>query len=171
MIDIETMSTASNAAILSIGACEFDEFGIEENTFYNTISLEHCIARGLNVDGDTVKWWMSQSDEARSALFKGNVALVDALGNFKDWFPKGNVQVWGNGSDFDNVIVQNAFKACNGKTPWPFWMNRCFRTMKNSFPEVKLTRKGTHHNALDDAIYQAEYLIKLVEKNNLGDVL
>ncbi len=172
MLDLETMSTASNAAIISIGACEFDEFGVEENTFYRTISLDSCTHRGLQIDGSTIEWWLKQSSAAQKAITKDNEVLGQVLKAFAEWLPKDNVQVWGNGSDFDCVILQNAYKTYNGtEPPWPFWNNRCFRTMQNSFPSLELDRKGTHHNALDDAIFQAEYLIKLIEKNNLGTVL
>lgn len=48
MVDIETMATTSDAAILSIGACAFDIRSHDEpsDTFDITISLESNEAEG-----------------------------------------------------------------------------------------------------------------------------
>lgn len=170
MIDLETMSTASNAAIVSIGAVHFDDTGIFDE-FYVNIDLESCMKKGMKVDGSTVMWWLKQSDDARKALRGDNVPIIDALRSFRDWLPKGNLQVWGNGASFDNVILGNAYKAHNGTVPWPYYGDRCFRTFKCSFKGIEVPNVGEHHNALDDAKWQANYLIALVAKNKLKAVL
>lgn len=172
MIDLETMSTDSNAAIVAIGAVEFDSFGICDE-FYTTIHLQSCIDRRMKIDGSTVYWWMEQSEEARKDLtrIKGRKVISEALDAFTEWFPKGDVAVWGNGASFDNVILSNAYKTFKSKAPWPFYMDRCFRTFKSCFPKVDLPNVGTHHNALDDAKWQAEYLIKLIQENDVRGVL
>lgn len=79
--------------------------------------------------------------------------------------PKG-VRVWGNGSDFDNVILRNAYAAIGSTYPWRYNDNMCYRTIKNLAPDVKMARQGVHHNALDDARSQALHLIAIC--NHLG---
>lgn len=171
MLDLETMGVSANSAIVAIGAVEFDkDLGIIDR-FYETVDLQSCIDKGLDVDGGTVIWWMKQSEEARRALTKDNIPLKEALQKFRDWMGKGNVQVWGNGSDFDNTILINAFQKFRVMAPWPYHSNRCYRTLRYSFPSFDMERVGTHHNAVDDAEYQAKYLIELVKKNKLGKVL
>ena len=72
MLDLETMSVRSNAAIASIGAVKFDtETGIVDK-FYRTVDLRTSKAVGLHVDPETVGWWNNQSKEARQALLKDN---------------------------------------------------------------------------------------------------
>ena len=36
-----------------------------------------------------------------------------------------NAILWGNGSDFDNAILANAYRAIGQQQPWKFWNNRC----------------------------------------------
>ena len=68
----------------------------------------------------------------------------------------------GNGADFDLPILAAAYAAVGLSVPWKPYNGRCYRTLKNLAPVVKLARPGTHHNALDDARTQAVHAIKLM---------
>lgn len=161
MVDLETMGNSSNCAIISIGAVQFDPRGSELGAeFYEIVSLESCQKAGLVIDPSTVMWWMQQSEEARAQFNRaGKVDLPVALDMFSVWF-KGNgcVYLWGNGSDFDNVIMVNAYKACGIECPWKFWNHRCYRTLKSENKGVPMKRQGTYHSAIDDAKSQAVHL-------------
>ncbi|MHB0978446.1 MAG: 3'-5' exoribonuclease domain-containing protein [Minisyncoccota bacterium] len=66
--------------------------------------------------------------------------------------------------------MQYAYHALDMKQPWKFWNNRCYRTLKNMFPEVPFVRIGIAHDALDDAKSQAEHavaILKFAETNFL----
>lgn len=173
MLDLETMSCTANAAIVSIGAVEFSlELGIERE-FYTVVDLQSGIQKKFDIDGGTIKWWLKQSDEARSAITKKGVEILDALKDFQTFLGKNpqDYRIWGNGSDFDNTILINAFQRHKVMSPWKYSNNRCFRTIKSSFPTIQIENQGTHHNALDDAAWQAEYLMALVKKNKLTGVI
>lgn len=171
MLDLETMSTSANAAIVSIGACKFDiDFGITDK-FEVVIDLQSCIKREFDIDGNTINWWLKQSDEARKNITKKGVDIKDALIQFHTFLGRENVRIWGNGADFDNAILANAFRKFGNYKPWNYGLNRCFRTIKASFHNIEVEKVGTHHKALDDAMYQATYLLKLVEKYKLNTIL
>jgi exodeoxyribonuclease VIII len=72
--------------------------------------------------------------------------------------------VWGNGADFDLPILSAAYVAAGfGGPPWKPYNGRCYRTLKNLRPDVpRPERRGTAHNALDDAVFQAEHAIALL---------
>jgi len=59
------------------------------------------------------------------------------------------------------VIIENAYKAIGMQRPWTPWLDRCYRTIKEVIVLPFEDRTGTYHNALDDAIYQTNHLIKL----------
>lgn len=169
MIDLETLSTNKNAVILSIGACAF---GPEEVTgqLYTSVDLssfEDYEDSCFHMSASTIAWWMKQSHDARTAFDNGESLHIEqaleTLRNFIETMCTPDVRVWGNGSDFDNVILQNAYDVCGLELPWKFWNNRCYRTVKGMCPEVKIEREGTNHNALDDAESQANHLITLNE--------
>lgn len=173
MLDLETMGNGNNAAVVAIGACEFDPHGEEVSIlasarFYQQTSLESAVAAGMEMDPSTVLWWLKQSDAARKSTFEGEniIPLGDACHQFTKWVcavsldPK-DVCVWGNGATFDNIIIRSAFKAVRLPLPWGFRGDRCYRTVADLLPEARrppFVRSGTSHNALDDAVTQALYL-------------
>ena len=164
MLDLETLGNGSNSVIISIGAVKFDpktkQLGSE---FYANVDAESCVKAGLKMDVSTVLWWMQQSDQARSVFKNKGLTLINALVGFSDWIgDKKNTLVWGNGANFDNVILSNAYKAVGLEQPWPYWGDRCYRTIKALNPNVKADRIGTHHNALDDAKTQAIHLMDML---------
>lgn len=167
MIDLETMGTAPNAPIVAIGACVFDSAGVKDKDFYFPVSLESAVAHGAEMDASTVIWWLQQEDEARSEIVRASGDMRAALTAFRTWVETIDdlEGVWGNGASFDNVLLVQAYRRQGEKAPWPFWLDRCYRTVKN-FSTVPLHREGTHHNALDDAISQANHLVDIwAEKN------
>lgn len=166
MLDLETLGTGANSAIISIGACRFDpDSSSVYDTFHGVISKESCFAIGMTADPDTIKWWDGQSAEAKAGSYEhpNPTDIYPVLLAFSDWMNKDS-EIWGNGSDFDNAMLAEAYRKAGIPLPWKFWNNRCYRTMKNQFPDVAMSRHGTHHNALDDAISQAKHLCKIVQR-------
>lgn len=179
MLDLETMGNGSRAAIVAIGACEFDPVGVgvlidSSHWFYQQITLQSSVDAGLDIDANTVLWWLQQSDAARKSTFEGDKLwpLGDALHSFSQWMaPFGkDAAVWGNASTFDNVIIRSAYKAVKLPVPWGFRGDKCYRTVINLLPEPRrpaFERSGIAHNALDDAINQALYLQKVYKELRL----
>jgi DNA polymerase III epsilon subunit-like protein len=163
MVDLETMGTGSNSAITAIGAVQFDSKGLGKE-FYVNVDLKSSVRCGMEINPDTVMWWLGQSDEARDALGKDAVPLFKALKDFATFVgAKKEAKVWGCGSDFDNVILANAYDLNNLDRPWHFYNNMCYRTVKNLIGgTIKIKRIGEHHNALDDAKSQAEHLVRML---------
>ncbi|HCU66192.1 MAG TPA: 3'-5' exoribonuclease [Rheinheimera sp.] len=172
MLDIETLGTSKNAAIISIGAVFFNPAtGELGNEFYKTIRQDSCETIGLEVDASTLKWWSEQSEEARAVLNCPNATHIAlALNDFYLWIKENttatkHVEIWGNGSSFDCAIVDNAYRRCAINLPWRYANERDVRTIvalgrellqidpKYDFPFV-----GTAHNALADAKHQATYV-------------
>jgi len=168
MLDLETMSTRPDAAIVAIGAVAFGEDGIGAR-FYVPVSLETSVARGGVIDAGTVLWWMRQSDEARD-LFRGSSCdILEALERFATFINdytlgSKDVCVWGNGVDFDNVILASAYVRAGLKMPWRYHHNRCYRTIKGSYPTITADPfVGVKHNALADADNQAQHMLKILK--------
>lgn len=174
MIDIETMGTRPNAPLLTIGAVKFDpEDGSMGQEFYRAIDLTDALHHG-SPDGETMKWWLTQSEPARKALVAGKTPLADALTDLRALYSNwDNVKVWGNGPSFDMTITEYAFKRAIGQSaPWKFWNIRDCRTvadLKGIRPPA--IAKGTHHNALDDAKHQAEWVSRYWRLLRYGEVV
>lgn len=175
MLDLETFGNKPGSAIVSIGAVQFDiNTGKLGKEFYVNVNPSSSLYYGGTVDGSTLMWWMDQSDESRKALMKGQVPLKLALEKFTEFYKscgKG-IRVWGNGSVFDNVILSSAYNATMMRKPWPYNADCDMRTIVavgGGILGVKITdykRVGIHHNALDDAKFQAMVVSDIYMKLN-----
>lgn len=174
MIDLETMGVGPTAAIISIGAVIFDlNTRLLGGEFYVAVDLASSVAAGGVMDVATVLWWMQQSDEARAVLADGGKDIVGALRDLSAWIgfnllavPPGDpCIIWCCGASFDHVILGSAYRACHLKQPWEFRYERDYRTVKALHRHVPMQRSGTHHNALDDAVNQAQHLIDMLAPN------
>jgi DNA polymerase III epsilon subunit-like protein len=160
MIDLETLATSTDAAILTIGAVKFDPFGREDQEpsmtpFYVRVDLDSCDEIGLVTNDDTIAWWANQSKEAQEEAFntEDRIHIRDAFEQLYK-FCWGAKRVWSNGAAFDVVICETVFKRLNKAVPWSFWQVRDVRTafdlgINPQRPPV------TAHHALQDAWNQA----------------
>ncbi|HFI9396599.1 TPA: 3'-5' exonuclease [Vibrio parahaemolyticus] len=177
MLDLETMGNTSNAAIVSIGAVVFSPVTGALGADFEVVVNLNSSAYYSDIDASTVTWWLTQSEEARSIFLRDTPksSLKDALLELNQWFAdlgdSRDIQVWGNGSGFDNVILANAFKAVRIKPHFSHWNDRDVRTiveMGRSIlgidPKTTFTRQGVHHSALDDAKFQAKYVSEIWQK-------
>lgn len=159
MIDLETGDTASTAAIVSIGAVVFA--GPHAGpTFYQAVDITSSSAAGLTISDGTMAWWAKQSEQARAVFTDPDrLPLTAALGELAAFLGLPDVRIWGNGASFDNAILANAYNRIGAPLPWKFWNDRCYRTVAAGI-QARREQMGTHHNALDDAISQAEHLLQ-----------
>ncbi|MCS2152404.1 3'-5' exoribonuclease [Scandinavium goeteborgense] len=171
MIDLETMGNKPSAPIVAIGAVFFDpqtgELGAE---FYNAVNLSSDMALGAVPDGDTILWWLKQSAEARAAICTDDtLPIADALSELSAFISRNSenpryLKVWGNGSNFDNVILRAAYERAGHACPWQFWNDSDVRTMvllgrQLGFdPKRDMPFDGVAHNALADARHQVKYV-------------
>ena len=173
MIDIETAGLPPTGALLSIGAVFFDlHTGTLGSTFNRTIHLGSSVKHGGTMDPGTVLFWFRQPAPALHAVAYNGQPVDLVLNDFAAFIADNcrveDVRPWGNGASFDLTIVGDAYKRLGLKTPWNFANERCFRTVRNLYPQIVYdpAEKGEGaHNALEDAIFQANHLFKIKNRN------
>jgi hypothetical protein len=166
MLDLETMGKKSKSAIISIGAVEFDiNTGETGREFYAKVNLQSCFNVGLIANGETIEWWLMQSEAARKmAADSKGVSLTIALCNFRVFMIDLGIdttQIWGNGARFDIGILEDAYDACQLSNPWNFRLERDVRTLVSFAPKVKenavFNTNGIEHDPIADAKFQIMY--------------
>jgi|TARA_R110000824_G_scaffold205274_3_gene390051 DNA polymerase III epsilon subunit-like protein len=169
MLDIETLGTSPRSVIFAIGAIKIKD-GEIKGEFLGYPSIESSLDIGLSIEAETLKWWMTQNDDARKQFNQNTGKLKEVLSDFSHWCGSArDLYLWGNGADFDNTHIAEAYKACGMSVPWNFWNSRCFRTLKGLFPDSKIPLKvGTKHHALNDALAQAHHLMQIFKDNELS---
>ena len=66
MIDLETLATTPDAAILTIGACKFDPRSNDiDATFYERIQLDSQENYDRTINEDTLAWWSKQDKKVQ----------------------------------------------------------------------------------------------------------
>ncbi|MCD4440010.1 3'-5' exoribonuclease, partial [Escherichia coli] len=172
MIDLETMGKNPDAPIASIGAVFFDpQTGEQGPEFSKIIDMGTC---GGTVDISTIEWWLQRSGEARAAILADRIPLDDALLQLREFIDENSgeffVQVWGNGANFDNVILRRSYERQEIPCPWRYTNDRDVRTIvalglvMDFDARSVITFEGERHNALHDARYQAKYVSAIWQK-------
>lgn len=168
MIDFETLGNGKNAAICQIGACFFNRrTGEIGATFKMNIDARSSVESGADLDADTIYWWLSQSPEAIKSITVGSpLENIMLAMNALNVFLAGAKQIWSHAT-FDFVILQETMKRLKIKPTFKYNAARDIRTLmdladipKEQWPK----REGTHHDGLDDAIYQVSYCVMALQK-------
>lgn len=173
MVDIETLSTDSNAVILTIGAIPFSSDGIisvdEDMYFYRRVNLQSYNKyknNEFNFNYETLLWWLKQDQKIRDEAFSNRPRydieivmkdFIDYLATIRKYLNDDKIHIWSHGKDFDVVILQNAFKVCKLECPWKFWDTRDTRTIY-ALANIDMKNIGGFecHNAIGDCLKQIE---------------
>jgi hypothetical protein len=164
MVDIETLGSRPGAAIASIGAVVFSPDAVLEE-FECNVQLEGQVEQGLKLDVSTIKWWLKQSDAARSATFEQyGIPLFRALTDLALFASDaGASDYWSHGATFDLVLLNEA-SLITGAPP----LVKDFRRARDTRTLYEITGvnpktfmgTGTAHKAVDDARAQAIAVIE-----------
>lgn len=193
MIDLETMGSGNDAAIVQIGAVKFDPFvpGEIVGTWKQNVSLESSVHGGGAMDPNTVLWWLNQSEEARLSVFpvreerkaihkdpdapvSEGIAISSALRGlslfYKNTPPSEPcVGLWAHAT-FDPVVIASAYRRANVALPWSFRDVRDLRTIIWLAPNAADyayrqagDEDGPRHDALADALRQVKVVWACIE--------
>lgn len=159
MLDTETLGTEPGAIVLSVGAARFDLDGVTD-TLYRSIDMIDAQEHGLTIDANTLDWWLYQDEEAKEVLYDGSemIPALEALASFV----VNADEVWANSPSFDCRLLEAAYDAIGVGTPWEYYEERDYRTLKRLPITVDWEPEGVDHNALDDAVNQAEYAAEVL---------
>lgn len=170
MNDIETLDNGSNAVIIAVGSVIFNNVSIQDEKEWH-LDVDQQVTQGRRVSWDTIKWWMSQTEKAKTIFGVNHRSSIGFFsGEYCNFVNKygPDILVWGNGSSFDTVILESLLKRnlpSGTGIPWKFWNHRDYRTIKSITNCHKLTKhEGEAHGALVDARKQAKDLIELWKK-------
>ena len=173
MLDIETLATSPDAVVLTFGAIKFDPFNPSiqmSDGIYFRINVDEQIDLGRRVDEGTVAWWGTQSAEVREeALGETDRVSLEDFTKALNKFVVGATRIWAQGPVFDIVILENLYRQIGKPAPWQYYSLRDSRTLLKALGD---DRKGGAllHNALADAVSQAEAVQSAVNRHKLVEL-
>lgn len=159
MVDIETLGLGVKSVIIAIGACRFNDTEIVDK-FYRVIqpdSQPHNL-----ICPQTVKWWMKTDSALLAEMINDGsaVTLKQGLISLYSWMmgvSHTEINLWANSPHFDCVMLER--NAQHYELPFPNF--RSWRDIRTILKVFGFKRDLNNHNALDDAVNQAEALIAL----------
>lgn len=183
VLDLEALSMQPYGAIISIGAA-FVQNSIIIGEFYEIVDPT-TYNKQPHIDLNTVAWWMQQSDETKREFFDVNtgrwagtsvtIALLRLNNKIYKLCPESYnnydpdlLKIWGWPAASDCLVLRNSYELSNNICPWQWRQEYCLRTLYRMVPGVKREKPITAHNALSDAIAQANTLINCLKKLDNG---
>lgn len=167
MIDIETLGTRPDAAVVQVAAVAFEPFNrgkVRNDVPFNEYVLVQD-GEG-SIDNGTLSWWLQQPGAKKlgKALADGTAKpLSIVLAELRYWPEKalglhwGSFgAVWAKGSHFDLAILHSAYARHGQEPPWHYRAPRDLRTLFEvcgGEPQIDWTGLEPH-NAVDDCIGQ-----------------
>lgn len=158
MIDIETLSTRCDAAIIAIGLCEFD---LERFYIGRCWNLDVKLVQGHR-DPETLEWWGKQNPGVRNQVFGGCCAPETFAHDLRVFFEARfeTHWVWAGPSTFDLTILKQFFVNLGQTYPINWRMERDQTTLNELCTQLGIENTVTRaeetlHSPLDDALYQA----------------
>lgn len=156
MVDIETYDTKPTAVILSIGAVVITD---PTQSYYR--ELDPTTQTYRTVSDSTKEWWSKQPMPIPIGPYSLYAALSDFSGWLQDICKGAEPVIWCKGTDFDVAILANAYEQMYLPVPWKYNNIRDCRTV---FKIAQWGPKKAAHNALSDAIDQADDLLGALNK-------
>jgi hypothetical protein len=168
MLDLESLGTRPDCAILTLGAVKFNPYDIQSEPgpgLYFRIDVDEQLSLGREVQEDTLEWWMRQSEDVREeALGESNRVSLTEMYQQLNRFLVGAGNIWCQGPAFDIVILENLYRQLGLPCPWQFWQIRDSRTLLSTHGDPRDKNKAGLHNALEDAVSQAQAVQTVFEQ-------
>lgn len=175
--DLETLGHTPTAPIIQIGAVKFDTKCGIYSEFKVNVDLKSLDKYNFTMDGETIKWWFSQSREAIDKVItsKETVTLSYALHLFYKWIEKPADYIYWSHSIFDPPILFNNNIQVGRNMEISHKLFRDLATLSNIYKVQTGTNikdilffGGTQHDALDDARYQAVQILRMIKDLKLN---
>ena len=180
VVDLETLGVGINPVITQVGMVAFNiDTGKVIARYRNEISITSSLDHGFVIDADTLRWWMNQDDLLTAKVMNGTKHVDTIVDEITKWLEavvvtarttNAGLYFWGNGILADNVWLKSAYKAVGRTYPIKYTNDRDVRTLlelaakRIDQPTSAITNeidfKGNKHDALDDAMWEAELISK-----------
>jgi hypothetical protein len=170
MLDIETLSTFPNAAVIAIGA-----------VIRNDENPSHLQARSWFIDRDmvighenseTLEWWNAQDPKVRNQVFGGNQLPKEALQELNGFLRSNGIHPEDGGDGyrcyaspamFDFPILRHQYQMMGIIPAWHWRAERCLSTLRKEIQdhfniEITEVEPELKHHPVHDCLAQFKEL-------------
>ena len=164
MVDCESLGTTPDSVVLSVGVVQFDPYGqlAPFNSYYRELAVGAQPSR--KIDPRTLEWWEKQPNKPNGEWYPDIVCLGIVSHIQLMTVSNSTPVIWARGTDFDIPLLTNLFAQYDLAVPWKYNQVRDLRTISKLFPNIVPTANNNPHNALSDALCQAEHCGRILRR-------
>lgn len=169
VIDIETLSTEPNAAVIQVGMVfrfgdlvELAEMSVSPSCYYG---LSNGPSSPFHTDNNTISWHHKTNPENLQKCVRSEESLADLVAFIRSNVDKAKedgkyaIWLWACGTDFDVPILKNLLDFCGKKPNWGYTYVRDYRTLRELYKDIIPKNGDNPHTAGADAFNQYEHLM------------
>ena len=180
--DLESLSLASNAAVLQVAAVAFNRhaetadnlFPTNLPPFESNVDIRSCVADGFDFQPATVKWWSEKPQEVKDEVLSGDCyPLSEVIEAFIQWIndikmlTKADVAcLWAQGSDFDISVLRTILRTYGMERQFPVHFHD-FRDARTFIAEIGSHYMGLENDGLADHAKIYEKMPPYPEEGNV----
>jgi len=169
MLDIETLSTFPNAAVIAIGVVIRND---DNPTYLQARSW--FIYRDLVIgheNPETIEWWNAQNPVVRNQVFGGNQLPREALEELNGFLRSNgihpdaieNVRCYASPAMFDFPILRHQYQMLGMIPAWSWRTERCLSTLREEIQDhfsirIKEVEPELKHHPVHDCLAQFKEL-------------
>ena len=160
MLDIETLGTSCNSAIIQIALIRFSDSGEMGDMLSIKVDYNEQLQMGAEQSKETLEWWKQTNLKLFESLTTGDdiLSVRDALYKVTAFITKQD-RIWSH-SYFDASILSNLYRLANIQVPWVYKKIRDIRTLTD-IANIDLGKfdwkEEKTHDSLDDCKFQIKY--------------
>jgi len=170
MLDLETLSTRKDAAIIQLAATPFDPITGERGEPF----CAYIHNPSGFISAQTVAWWMQQTQAAHLGSCVADTTIAETeesvLHDFAHWLKHLYLTneaaceaLWSHGATFDIVVLENTYERVGMTKPWSYKIERDTRTLYAIAPGgMPAIPGGVDEHRQHDAVYDCEVQIAQV---------
>lgn len=185
MVDLETLGTAADAVVMSLGVVKIvwhedeEDFGrpyeiYGSDKFYRELNIQEQLDKGSKIEAETLRWWTQRVWEHGQSMPIFSLQPVAAImRDLHAWLVaragEKRVKLWAKGTDFDIPKLYNLQKMAGlGSPVWGYNDVLDYRTISKLYPDIRypIARADISHNALHDALMQSHHLADIAFKKD-----
>lgn len=159
-LDLETLSTRNDAAIIAIGLAMWCP-GLVNPDNYEIITHRWLIHPSQAIghrDPATIDWWGQQDSSIYAEVWGGRQEPLEVIKDFvffiKHHIPELETEFWAGPAHFDFPIIENLIHIAGLELPWNYRQKKCLSTLAREmtgagFPDQKVPSERLHEPVAD----------------------
>lgn len=165
MLDCETLSLASNAAVIEVALVPFDRWEYPAKVVQ--ICPTSYRTSDFSVDQGTIEFHRKQGTGILERCEMQGKSWTSSALDIINWFQQfrnSEVHLWAQGKDADIPWLTNLLLRAGMRLPWHYTHTHCLRDLAQQYKEIPRAYYGDH-TALKDCQAQIKHLQDIAKAN------